>query len=84
MKHRILTCKNHTGLRWSCKDIAWSDDHYNHSRNIMFCGIPSGKGMYSDNSGLDCILVSKGKIIQECTCSAKDLIIASEDKLVTC
>jgi len=76
MRHRILTCKNHKDLRWTCKDIAWSG-RYNGSRNIFFCGTPSGKGMYSDGSGLDCIGV------RECDCPPDNLILAPEDSLVT-
>ena len=68
MIHRILTCKNHPNLRWSCKDIAWSG-FYNGSRNIFFNGTPSGKGMFSDGSGLDCTQIDKdGKWIEECKC----------------
>lgn len=82
MKHRIMTCKNHPDLRWSCKHIAWSDGHgYNGSRAIYFRGTPSGKGMFSDNSGLDCIRVKNGIVIEECSCSVRDLILAPEDKL---
>lgn len=73
---RILTCKNHPNLRWSCKDIAW-DGHYNGSRNIFFDGVPSGKGMFSDGSGLDCTI-----LVNECDCSSADLILAPEDSLV--
>lgn len=84
MRHRILTCKNHPELRWSCKDIAWTDGcGYNSSRNLFFGGTPSGKGMYSDGSGLDCIKVKDGSIVAECECPSSDLILAEEDKLVT-
>jgi len=83
MIHRILTCKNHPDLRWSCKDIAWCDGFgYNGCRNIFFDGTPSGKGMFSDLSGLDCILFKDGQEIKECSCPSKDLILAPEDKLV--
>ena len=83
MKHRILTCKNHPNLRWSCKDIAWSGG-YNHSRSLMFEGTPTGKGMYDDLSGLDCTtyIADTNTIIKECDCSADDLILAPEDNLV--
>lgn len=58
MRHRILTCKNHPNLRWSTKDCAWSDGYgYNGTRNIFFNGEPSGLGMFSDGSGLDCTCV---------------------------
>jgi len=76
MKHRILTCKNHPNLRWSCKDIAW-DGHYNGTRSIFFKGTPSGKGMYEDGSGLDCVCSEL-----ECDCPSKNLILAPEDSLV--
>ena len=83
MKHRILTCKNHPNLRWSCKDIAWSSTGYNGSRHLSYCGIPSGVGMFSDGSGLDCTITDiEGKYIPECECPASDLILAPEDALV--
>lgn len=85
MRHRILTCKNHPKLRWSCKDIAWTEGHgYNHSRHLCFNGTPSGKGMYDDLSGLDCTtyLAESNTIIKECECEAVDLILAPEDSLV--
>ena len=84
MLHRILTCKNHPELRWSCKDIAWTDGHgYNGKRNLFFRGTPSGKGMFYDGSGLDCIKVRDGALVVECLCPPADLILAEEDKLVT-
>jgi hypothetical protein len=83
MRHRILTCKNHTNLRWSCKDIAWSGK-YNGSRHIFFNGEPDGQGMFSDKSGLSCsILHRDGKnIVEECQCPSGDLILAPEDDQV--
>lgn len=85
MRHRILTCKNHPDLRWSCKDVAWTDDHgYNNRRYLFFNGTPSGKGMYSDGSGLDCTKIKSDTIVEECKCPAADLILAEEDKLVSC
>lgn len=84
MIHRILTCKNHPHLRWSCKDIAWSG-FYNGSRNIFFMGEPSGEGMYPDNSGLDCSTYFSNRVqpcVYECSCQAGDLILAPEDSLV--
>ncbi len=83
MKHRILTCKNHPELRWSCKDIAWTNG-YNGSRGFFYKGIPSGEGMFDDGSGLDCVKVVDGIYVEECACSTSDLIIAPEDSLVTC
>lgn len=83
MRHRILTCRNHPNLRWSCKDIAWSG-FYNGSRHIFFNGVPSGRGMYSDGSGLDTShLDADGRYVPECTCPASDLILAPEDAQVT-
>jgi len=81
MRHRILSCKNHPELRWSCKAIAW-DGHYNGARSIFFNGTPSGKGMYPDKSGLDCTTYKDGSTITECLCSSADLILAPEDELV--
>ncbi len=37
MRHVSLTCKHHPDLRWSCKEIAWTDTGgYNNCRNIFF------------------------------------------------
>lgn len=84
MRHRILTCKKHPDLRWSCKEITWTDGAgYNHKRNLFFNGTPSGKGLHSDGSGVDCIYVKDGVVVEECKCPASDLILAPEDKLVT-
>lgn len=85
MRHRILTCKNHPDLRWSCKEIAWTNRYgYNGNRTLFFNGIPSGKGMYDDSSGLDCTMFKGDEMVKVCTCPPTDLIIAPEDKLVTC
>jgi hypothetical protein len=82
MRHRILTCKNHPALRWSCKDIAWTG-YYNGCRNLRFCGVPDGTGMHSDRSGLSCTQITDDfKIIEECSCPTGDLILAPEDALV--
>ena len=81
MKHIIMTCKNHSDLRWSCKEIAWSNG-YNGCRNIIFNGTPSGKGMHDDKSGLDCTWVKDGKLVKECNCPSKNLILAPENALV--
>jgi hypothetical protein len=86
MRHRILTCKNHPELRWSCKDIAWTETEtggfYNGCRSIFFNGTPDGRGMYSDNSGLNCSYMKDGELYEECTCPASDLVLAPEDSLV--
>jgi len=83
MRHRILTCKNHANLRWSCKSIAF-DTHYNGSRSIFFGGESTGK-MYNDGSGLNCSRIdANGNSVCECECPASDLILAPEDSLVTC
>ena len=83
MRHVILTCKNHPELRWSCKEIAFTDKYgYNGARNIFFDGTPDGKGMYHDGSGLSCTHVKDGKAVTECSCPSSDLIRAPEDKLV--
>lgn len=86
MRHVILTCTNHPNLRWSTKRIAISDGKYNGARNIFFKGVPSGKGMHEDGSGLDCTVLGykdgQMVVIEECECPSSDLIIAPEDKLV--
>lgn len=88
MRHVILTCKNHPGLRWSTKEIAVTNGRYNGSRNIFFQGEPlknpdGSPKMFSDGSGLDCEKFrSNGTLVEECTCVAADLIVAPEDNLV--
>ena len=76
-------------MRWSCKEIAFDDENgYNHQRSIFFDGVPTGEGMYHDNSGLKCTQIirdEKGEAVdavKECQCSSKDLIRAPEDILV--
>lgn len=71
MKHLRLTCVNHPELRWMCKEIAVTlsanggRGGYNGSRNIFFLGAPSlGKEEWQ---------------IEECKCSAADLILATDD-----
>lgn len=88
MRHRILTCKNHPHLRWSTKEIAWSDHgdgtgHYNGSRHIFFMGFV-GSQMHRDRSGVDTILIDPltGDLAIECKCHARDLVLAYEDRLV--
>lgn len=86
MRHVILTCKNHPNLRWSCKDIAFSDLHgYNGSRGIFFDGEPDGRGMYHDLSGLHCSTYFPERadpVVRECSCPSSMLIRAPEDALV--
>ena len=85
MRHRILTCKNHPNLRWSTKDVAWTNgDGYNGTRSLFFTGVPSGEGMYQDGSGLNTTLIdpATGEIVAECDCLASDLVLAPEDELV--
>lgn len=84
MRHRILTCANHPGLRWSCKDVAWTEGvGYNGTRNLFFNGVPSGRGMYGDGSGLDCtVLTPEGEVARECECDTDQLVLAPEDALV--
>lgn len=71
MRHRILMCKNHPELRWSCKDIAFSPEAndglggYNGARRLFFNGVgktnPDGTPkMYHDGSGLDCTVFPAG------------------------
>lgn len=84
MSHRILTCRNHRHLRWSCKGIAWTNG-YNHSRNLFFKGEPDGQGMFHDHSGLSCSMLFMDRadpLVHECACPASDLVLAPEDKLV--
>lgn len=83
MKYRIITCKNHPELRWTCEDTAWSNAGYNGKRIILFLGVPNGKGMFQDGSGLDCTdYLEDGQVIEECPCDASNLILAPEDALV--
>ena len=82
MRHVILTCKNHLELRWSCKEIAFDDDHgYNGRRNIRYCGTPlyvdGVPQMHGDLSGLQCSYT-----VAECDCPVTCLVRAPEDQLV--
>ena len=91
MRHVSITCKNHPDLRWSCKDIAWNvygrpdkDGRlggYNGCRNIFFGGqIDNPPQFHDDMSGTKDNMVDKdGKIVKECSCPARDLILAPED-----
>ena len=80
MRHVILTCKNHPDLRWSTKEIAFSDEGgYNGMRTIFFNGRPTGEGLYHDGSGLHCSTFVEGEIVEECNCHPRDLIRAPED-----
>lgn len=88
MRHRILTCRNHPELRWSCKEVAWTTNpdgtgYYNGARNIFFAGF-IGSGMYSDKSGVRTLYEDPltGRYANECECSSHDLVLAPEDKLV--
>lgn len=82
----ILTCKNHPNLRWSTKTIAITDGRYNGSRSIFFGGEPTTHGMYQDGSGLDCSTYFNNngnpRVIFECDCPARELILAPEDAMV--
>ena len=87
-QHINLTCPNHPHLRWSCKDVAWSDHgdgtgHFNGSRHIFFGGFVGGQ-MHRDRSGVDTILMDPltGDYARECSCPASDLVLAYEDRLV--
>jgi hypothetical protein len=99
MRHVILTCKNHPNLRWSTKACACNEGGapgdpalYNSTRGIFFNGEPSGRGMYADNSGLDCTTVidihdledkiTSTRFVYECECPSSQLVIAPEDALV--
>ena len=81
MRHRILACKHHPHLRWSCKEVAVnSDGSYNGARNIFYNGIPTGS-WHPDGSGINCTTwddVHKIPIL-ECSCPASDLTFAPEE-----
>lgn len=82
MRHVILTCRNHPSLRWSCKEIAYTEGHgYNGTRSLFFRGTPrlnddGTPQMYGDCSGLQC------DPADECDCPGSELILAPEDVLV--
>ncbi len=82
MRHVILTCKDHPHLRWSCKEIAFDDEHgYNGTRHLHYKGtvriIDGAPQMYSDMSGVQCDFLEP-----ECACPVECLTRASEDALV--
>jgi len=77
MRHRSITCKNHPHLRWSCKDIAWTEGHgYNGSRGIFYFGTATG-AMNSDGSGPEAWWKEP-----ECSCPTSDLILSPDDAKV--
>lgn len=81
MRARSLTCKNHLTLRWSCKDIAWTErgdgtGFYNNERSIFFKGESTGE-LYGDGSGVKCVYGEP-----ECSCDASELILAPEDSRI--
>lgn len=81
MRHVILMCKNHPDLRWSCKEIAFTDKHgYNNSRNLFFIGKGPWK-FYEDFSGIEPIDFHN-KFAQECDCPPSFLIRAPEDSQI--
>lgn len=97
MRHVILTCKNHTNLRWTTKEIAVTDGKYNGMRSLFFVGEPTldvngNPQMHSDGSGLICndtipIRNESGsvvnyRVVPECKCKADCLMLAPEDSLV--
>lgn len=97
MRYVLLTCKNHTNLRWSTKECAVSNGKYNGTRNIFFMGILCVKKdgspmMYWDLSGAACTdivpirdetgSVKDYEVIEECDCKADCLVVAPEDELV--
>lgn len=68
MRHVLLTCKQHPNLRWSCKEIAFTDEGgYNGARSIFFNGELLANGKCDENA-------------TECSCLAHYLIRAPEDK----
>ena len=67
--HKSLTCENHPNLRWSCKDIAITDDgRYNGMRNIFFFG-----GLRSDGS-ISIYDPETNTVFAECDCPCSKLI----------
>lgn len=71
MRHVTLTCKNHPNLRWSCKEIAFTEGYgYNGMRNIFFNG---------DLNGETGELTERFTWSMECACPASDLVRAPED-----
>jgi len=69
--------------------VAWTEGvGYNGSRNVFFCGEPTGEGMYEDGSGLHSTTFvedpTKGgpRVVYECPCPTSDLILAPEDGFV--
>lgn len=88
MRHVYLTCKNHPHLRWSTKEIAFSDSSgYTGERKLFFWGIllrnsDGSPKLFTDRSGLECTKFDSKGLIQECPCSTADLIRAPEDGMI--
>jgi hypothetical protein len=82
MRHVSITCKNHPGLRWSTKSIAWSNEHgYNGARSLHFHGkvVMHGGGpkLFMDRSGV------QTSPCAECQCKVDQLTVAPEDILLS-
>jgi hypothetical protein len=76
VRHRILTCENHPDLRWSTKEIAWSEGvGYNGCRTLFFDGRSTGH-LLPGKSAVEC------EPAEECDCGLNSddfLILAPED-----
>lgn len=70
MHMTILTCRNHPNLRWTCKEIAFQNG-YNGLRNLFYHGQATGE-LSSDGH-------PRCETVAECSCSAKELMLAPED-----
>ena len=73
MEHVRLTCKHHTNLRWSCKEIAVSrDGSYNGCRTLFFNG---------DKDALVTTPKPEGGYVEECDCPSRDLQLAPGESI---
>lgn len=62
-----LTCKNHTHLRWTVKDIAWSKRE-------------DGSGWYNGQRNIHYLGTKDGKYEPECSCKASDLMEVKKEE----
>jgi hypothetical protein len=81
IRHINLTCKNHRELRWTCKEVAWTDgEGYNGSRNVFFEGHIYDTLAYKEGTYADRVKAHMTKSVPECNCPIKNWILAPEEE----
>ena len=71
-----ITCKNHPKLRWSCKEMAWTNGGYNGCRGIFFFGAIVPDSVIGSSRVVD------GELVVECDCPNDDLMLVPKVQTV--